>query len=416
MYPFKLGLDLQGGTQIVLEAETPNGKADPDAIQGVIAVIRNRIDSLGVTEPLIQQKGINQIVVELPGVKDPEQALRIIGDTAKLEFVEAIPSPSDTLTPEQLKILGGDSAKLGILETYKEDGTTISHKTPMILKETLLTGADLKQATPGTDEYGRPLVQIEFTPEGSEKFAKVTESHVGKPLAILLDGQIISAPTINEPIRGGKAQISGNFSITEMRELIIKLKAGALPVPVKIVSNKTVGPTLGRDSIEKSKVSGLIGIGIIFIFMAAIYRIPGLLANITLIIYGFGVLAILKLLHATLTLPGIAGFLLSIGMAVDATIIIFERIKEERRNGYDIQKAIDLGFTRAFRAILDSNVTTLIAAGALFWLGSGSIKGFGLTLGIGIGVSMFTAIFVTRLFLAYLLKSSRNPDQLFAPK
>jgi len=398
--PITLGLDLQGGTRLVLQGEpTKDYKVNDDAMAGVVAVIRGRVDALGVTEPTIQRKGRNQVIVELPGVKDPERAINIIGDTALLEFVEAewAPAGEDVLTPDKLKEFYGDDAKLDIVKSFR-DGKLIQEK-PIILKDTLLTGADLKGAWPGVDQYGNPVVDIEFNSEGAKVFANVTARRVGKPIAILLDGKIISAPNVREPIPSGKAQISGDFSIEEVQDLVIKLKAGALPIPVKIVENRIVGPTLGRDSIDKSKVAGLIGLAFVVAYMIMFYRLPGFLADVALTIYIVLVFGGLSIIHATLTLPGIAGFLLSIGMAVDANVIIFERLKEEARQKKTIKLCIETSFERAFTAILDSNVTTIIAALTLFWLGTGTIKGFAVTLSVGIVASMFTAIVITRMML-----------------
>jgi preprotein translocase subunit SecD len=402
--PITLGLDLQGGTRLVLEGQaTKKVPLSDDAMAGAVAVIRNRIDALGVAEPIIQRKGKDQIVVELPGVKDPDRAISIIGDTALLEFVEAEWAPADEsrLTPKKVKEFYGADAYLDKVKIMR-DNVVVSEK-PIILKKTILSGGLLKGAWPGVDEYGNPVVDIEFNPEGTKIFANATSRSVGKPIAILLDKKIISAPTVREPIPSGKAQISGNFTIEEVQDLVIKLKAGALPIPVKPIETRIVGPTLGKDSIDKSKVAGLIGFAIIAAFMILYYRLPGFLADIALGIYITIVLAVLALIHATLTLPGIAGLLLSIGMAVDANIIIFERLKEELRLNKTIKLSIDTSFKRAFTAILDSNVTTIIAAATLFFVGTGTIKGFAVTLSVGIAASMFTAIVITRMLLNMLV-------------
>ncbi len=413
--PIKLGLDLQGGTQLVLEAkETSTQKIDNETIQGVMSVIRNRIDGLGISEPIISQKGFKQIIVQLPGVKDPEHAIKMVGETAQLEFVEGEWAPGDVskLTPEKLQILAGTDAKIDKVISYDNQGKVTSERA-IILKTTALTGKDLQSASPGNDQNGNPIVNIEFTKEGAKKFQEVTRRNTGKPLAIILDHKIISAPNINEEIAGGRAQISGHFSVQEMRDLVIKLKAGALPVPVEIVSHKVVGPTLGKDSIEKSKIAGAIGTLVVLLFMFFLYRIPGIAANIALLIYILISFAILKLLHATLTLPGLAGFMLTIGIAVDANVLIFERIKEERAQGQSLQASIQHGFSRARVSILDSNITTLIGAAALFALGTGSIKGFAVTLSVGILVSMFTAITVTRVILNIFVRNCANEDRIF---
>lgn len=414
MVPINLGLDLQGGSRLVLEAkDSPTVKVDNDAVNGVLAVVRNRVDSLGVAEPVITRKGNRQIVVELPGIKDAERAIKLIGDTAQLEFIAAEWAPPEiaSMNAEDVAILAGPDAKVSTVQQYDAKGKLVSER-PIILKNVLLTGADLKMASPGQSQYGEPLVNIEFTAEGSKKFEDATTQSVGRPLAIVLDGKIISAPNVNEPIRGGRAQISGRFSIKEVQDLVIQLKAGALPVPVEIVSNKVVGPTLGKDSINKSFVAGGVAFVAVCIFMILVYRLPGVIASIALALYGLIFFSGLKLLGATLTLPGIAGFILTIGMAVDANVIIFERIKDERRLGQSLRAAIDAGFDKAFSTIVDSNVSTLIATVVLFWFGTGSIRGFAVTLCLGILVSMFTAITVTRLLLTAVTNFSKSANSI----
>lgn len=409
--PITLGLDLQGGTRLVLEAQpTDKVPISNDAVAGAVAVIRNRIDALGVSEPIIQRKGKDQIVVELPGVKDPERAIKVIGDTALLEFVEAEWAPADgsRLTAEKVKEFYGPAAYLDEVEMVR--GGQVLSKRPIVLKNAVLTGGLLKGAWPGVDEYGNPVIDIEFNAEGAKLFAEVTARSVGKPIAIMLDKKVISAPNVREPIPSGKAQISGDFSIEEVQDMVIKLKAGALPIPVKPIETRIVGPTLGRDSIDRSLIAGAVGFVIIAFFMMLYYRLPGFLADVALGIYMTIVLAVLSLIHATLTLPGIAGLLLSIGMAVDANIIIFERLKEELRQNKSIKLAIDTSFKRAFTAILDSNITTIIAAATLFFVGTGTIKGFAVTLTVGIAASMFTAIVITRMLLNMMVDSKILPN------
>ena len=402
--PITLGLDLQGGTRLVMEGrDTEKIKVSDDAMAGVVAVIRNRIDALGVTEPTIQRKGKDQVIVELPGIKDPERAIKVIGDTALLEFVEAEWSPADsrTISPAKLKEFYGAEARVDAVKEVR-NGRTESER-PIILKKTVLTGADLKGAWPGLDQYGNPVVDIEFNANGAQAFADVTSRSVNKPIAIILDKKIISAPNVREPIPSGKAQISGNFSAEEVQDLVIKLKAGALPIPVRLIEPRIVGPSLGKDSIDRSKVAGMVGFSIIIAFMVLYYRLPGFLADLALAIYIPMTLAGLALLHTTLTLPGIAGFILSIGMAVDANIIIFERLKEELRLGKTVKMSVDTAFQRAFPAILDSNVTTIIAAVTLFFVGTGTIRGFAVTLTVGILASMFTALTLTHTMMNMLV-------------
>jgi preprotein translocase subunit SecD len=321
-----------------------------------------------------------------------------------------LPGDGKTASPEKIKAFYGKDARL---DTVKEmrDGRVESERT-IVLRQSVLTGADLKGAWPGLDQYGNPVVDIEFNDNGAKVFSEVTARSVGKPIAIVLDRKIISAPNVREPIPSGRAQISGSFSAEEVQDLIIKLKAGSLPIPVHLIETRIVGPSLGKDSIDKSKVAGVIGFVIIIAFMILYYRLPGFIADVALCIYIPLTLAGLALLHTTLTLPGIAGFLLSIGMAVDANVIIFERLKEELRLGKSIKASFDAAFQRAFAAILDSNVTTIIAAATLFFVGTGTIKGFAVTLTIGILASMFTALSLTHMMLNMLVdaKIINKPD------
>jgi preprotein translocase subunit SecD len=412
--PLNLGLDLRGGVRIVLEAQDTDAvKVDADAINGVLAIIRDRVDSLGVAEPVISTKGLRQIVVELPGLSDPERALRMVGETAQLSFVEAEWAPiTDTpLTPEQIALLGGPEATLTMYTQRDAAGRVISEK-PIFLKKVAITGADLKSAYSGSDQYSRPIVNIEFTPEGTRKFHDVTARSVGKPLAILLDGKVISAPQVNEAISGGRAQISGQFSNQEVRDLVIQLKAGALPVPVKIISNQVVGPTLGKDSIAKSRVAGVIGFVLVCTFMILVYRIPGIIASVSLLLYLLVFYAVLKLIGATLTLPGIAGLILTMGIVVDSNILIFERIKEEHKSGIGYLAAVQSGFQRALATVLDANVTTLFATVVLFILGTGPIRGFAVTLTLGILVSMFTAVFLSQWMLLLYAPHAKENQKL----
>ncbi len=404
-FPLNLGLDLQGGTRLVFEGQdTAKVKVSDDSMAGVVAVIRGRIDALGVTEPLIQRKGNNQVIVELPGVKDPDRAIKLIGDTAMLEFIEAEWAPADesVLTPQKLKEFYGPDARLAKVPEIR-DGAVVSER-PIILKRSILSGSDLKIAYPQVDEYGNPSVGFEMNSDGAKTFAEVTTRSIGKPIAIVLDNKIISAPNVKTPITEGKGVITGNFTPEEVKDFVIKLKAGALPVQIKIVETRIVGPTLGKDSIDRSKVAGILGLIFIVIFMIIYYRLPGFLSDVALGIYVIVTLAVLSLFQATLTLPGIAGFLLSIGMAVDANVIIFERLKEELRLGKTIKASIEAAFERAVTAIVDSNVTTIIAAATLFFVGTGTIKGFAVTLSIGILVSMFTAIFLTRMMMDMMVE------------
>ncbi len=352
-----LGLDLMGGTHIVMEAvDAPEAPVDDDAVRRAVEVIRNRVDQLGVSEPIIARQGDRRILVQLPGITDPERAVEIIGQTALLEFKD-------------------------------ED------------EETLLTGAHLRNAQVQFDSFGRPSIAINFDAEGASLFAAATTANVGRPLGIYLDGEMISNPVVQEPITRGEAQITGRFTLQEAQNLALLLRAGALPVPLELMENRTVDPTLGRDSVNAGVLAIVIGIILVLVFMFIYYGSFGVIANIALVCYGLFFLALFVGLGATLTLPGIAGFILTIGMAVDANILIFERIKEENRAGKTWRAAIEAGFLKAFRTIVDSNITTLIAAVLLFSLGSGPIRGFGVTLSLGILCSMFTGFWVTRILI-----------------
>lgn len=360
----KQGLDLQGGTHIVLEAvDTPDAKVNDDAVNRVVKIIERRVNELGLTEPIIQRQGARRIIVELPGIKDPEKAIAMIGKTALLEFRD----------PQN---------------------------------NTVLTGKDLKDSKAHMDGSSRPLVAIEFSEAGTKKFADLTSKFVGQPIAILLDNEVLTKPVVNEPITGGKAVITGNRSMEEAEHLAILLRSGSLPVKVNIVENRTVGPTLGQDSKDKSVKAFAVGVIGILIFMCLFYRVSGFIANISLLLYVMMLLVAMKMLNATLTLPGIAGIILSMGMAVDANVLIFERFKEEVRAGKTLRSAMDSGFSRAFTTIFDSNITTLFVAAVLFYLGAGPIKGFAVTLAIGIVLSMFTAITVTKYMLKFFIASN----------
>ncbi|MGC6367825.1 MAG: protein translocase subunit SecD [Candidatus Marinamargulisbacteria bacterium] len=411
--PFNLGLDLRGGVSVVLEAKEVDGREiTNDDILGVIDVIRGRINALGLTEPVIQRKGLTQVIVELPGISDIDRALSLIGETAQLTFHEAewAPQNLERLSQEEKDILLGKNAKILYLEQGLANGEMILR--PLILKKKVLQGNNLKEAFAGADNYGQPMVNIKFDSEGTELFFQATKNNVGRPLAILLDGALISAPNVNEPIAGGSAVISGSFTTQEVKDLVIKLRAGSLPVPVEILSNRLIGPTLGMDSITSGKRAGMIALIGVVIYMMVFFRTFGAMAVLALTYYGILTMGILKMMDATLTLPGIAGLILTLGMAVDANIIIFARIREEMDRGESVYSAVNEGFSKAFVAILDSNVTTLFAAMVLFWLGTGSIKGFALTLSIGVMVSMFSSLFVTKVLVELILRFKNLPKRV----
>ncbi len=373
---FKLGLDLQGGTHLVYEADTSKiPAADRDsAIQATRINIENRINSLGVSEPLIQTSKVGnnyRLIIELPGVKDVTQAIDTIGETAQLDF------------------------RLPKVATPSSEADFIS---------TGLTGKDLSLASVqfnntagsnGTLNAG-PQIGLQFSSDGAKKFAQITKSNIGRPLAIFLDNQVLTAPTIQTEIPDGKAVITGRFTLDQAKSLVIQLNAGALPVPIKIIEQRNIGATLGTESVTRSLFAGVIGFVIILLFMLVNYGARGILADIALTIYVLLSLALFKLIPVTLTLAGIAGFILSVGMAVDANILIFERIKEEVRWGRPMRAAIELGFIRAWTSVRDSNASSLITAAILFWFGTGSVRGFALTLAVGILVSLFTSVTITR--------------------
>jgi preprotein translocase subunit SecD len=374
-YPTKLGLDLVGGSKLVLEAQTTPDipKITPDIMDSLKVSIEKRVNAIGVAETVVQKVGANRLIVEIPNIKDPQKAKEFLGKTANLEF--------------------------------KEEMTTKDGKFQWV--NTGITGKDLKRAFVGNDQASGWVVSLEFNDKGKTKFAEVTTRLVGKPLAIFFDGKLQSAPTIQGPIEGGNAQISGKFNYEEAKKMVDLLNAGALPVPAKIIEENSVGPTLGADSLHKSLVAGAVGIGIVILFMVGYYRVPGLIASIALAIYTLLIFSIFKIIPITLTLAGIAGFILSIGMAVDANILIFERTKEELKAGRTLFTAINTGFDRAFTSIFDSNMTTIITCSILYMFGTSIVKGFALTLVIGVLVSMFTAITVTKTFMHLVFGSGK---------
>ncbi|MDD4910051.1 MAG: protein translocase subunit SecD [Candidatus Omnitrophica bacterium] len=405
-----LGLDLKGGMHLVLQVDTSklSDKEKYDAVDRAIEVVRNRIDQFGVSEPVIQRQGENGIVVQLPGVTDRKRAIDLIGKTALLEFKLV------SQDPEALKqAVEGNVAPEYELKYIKED----SRSEPLLLhKEAVIMGDALTTASAAFDSsrFGEPIVRIAFNPEGAKKFAQITKDNVGRQLAIVLDGNVQSAPRINEPIPSGEAVISGRFNVEKAQDLAIVLRVGALPAPMRIEEERTIGPLLGQDSVKSGIKASAIGGSIVLAFMIVYYLLSGLVASIALIFNLFIILGTLGLLpvilsnfSATLTLPGIAGIVLTLGMAVDANVLINERIREELRSGKSLRSSISSGYGKAFSAILDSNITTLIAAFFLFQFGTGPIRGFAVTLTIGLMASMFTAIVVTRHIFELLLLSPK---------
>ncbi len=465
------GLDLQGGLRVLLEADLPATTAiTTQQMQAARDIVENRVNGLGVTEPLVQVAGTRRILVELPGVVNEEQAISTIRETGLLEFVEvsaadlyslqagqtiqtdfaqSSSTTSGTATapaPEAIVTLIGSTSTVAASpsgQASSEPGpatsTLASETTPQAsapagsgtpaptieatteptpeatpegpIFHTVMTGSSLETAAASRNELGEYQVAFRLTSEGSRIFSDYTGAHIGGYLAIVLDKRIISIPRIENQISQGSGTIRGNFTYESANSLAVQLNYGALPVPLKVVDSKAVGPTLGQDSLRRSAVAGVIGLSVVVLFMALYYRLPGLLADMALLVYALVTFALFKLVPVTLTLPGIAGFVLSLGVAVDANVLIFERMKEELRAGRALRQAIDLGFSRAWPSIRDSNLSTLITCAILYWFGStfgaSIVKGFSLTLAIGVLVSLFTAITVTRTFLHIVLDSLR---------
>ncbi|WP_298905385.1 protein translocase subunit SecD [uncultured Nostoc sp.] len=433
--PIPLGLDLRGGSQLTIQVkpspEIP--KITERELEGVKKVVEGRINGLGVSEPVIQTVSSDKILVQLPGVNDPEQAERVLGGTAQLEFRTQKPNTETQLfafqaSRAELKAKQEElrkSTDKAAIAKNQEDLQKSNQAIAQLFESTNppLVGKYLK------DAYGEPTqgnnwhVGIRFDQKGGELFANLTKNlaGTGRSIGVFLDNELISAPTVGiefaaAGISGGSAVITGRFTAQQANDLGVQLRGGALPVPVEIVENRTVGATLGKDSIQRSIYAGIGGLLLVLIFMLVYYRLPGLIADFSLIIYALLTYATFALLGITLTLPGIAGFILSIGMAVDANVLIFERTREELRAGKTLYRSVESGFYRAWSSILDSHVTSLISCAALFWLGAGLVKGFALTLALGLGVNLFTAITCSRtlLFLTLGFPNLRKPE-LFCP-
>ncbi len=440
-----LGLDLQGGLQVLLEADVPadqEANFDARTMEAARVIVENRVNGLGVTEPLVQLQGTRRIIVELPGIENPDQAIATLRETGLLEFVEAgrtplregqlirtsldvnpnqvltttqTVTPSVTTTPEVITTTPTVTSSQPITAAESVTGTEAISLTEYAyggrVFPTLMTGRHLKDANVSTDNMGQVVIAFELTEEGTQIFRDYTLKHVGDIVAIVLDKRVLSAPVIKEAIPSGKGIISsgqqGGFPLEEARKLAIQMKYGALPVPLKVIENRTVGPTLGQDSVQRSLRAGIIGLIVVLLFMLTYYRIPGALADMALVIYALVNVALYKLIPVTLTLPAITGFILSTGMAVDANILVFERMKEELRAGKPLRTAMEAGFSRAWTSIRDSNLSTLLTCGILYWFGSNygasTVKGFAITLALGVLVNLFTAIIVTRTFLRFTL-------------
>lgn len=402
-FPYKFGLDIAGGTHLVYRADTSQIESVEisNSMSALRDVIEKRTNLFGVSEPLVQtEKGDSldgeqiehRLIVELPGVTDIGQAVKMIGQTPLLEFklVDEISAP---------------------IELELEQGTSTASQEPaFVFIDTEITGRVIEKAQLQFDPTsGEPTVSLSFNNEGKELFAKITSENVGQVLAIFLDKQVISTPVIREEIRDGKAQISGSFTIEEAKTLVRDINYGALPLPIELISTQSVGASIGTETLDKGVRGALYGLLIVVIFLIVWYRLPGLLASVSLLIYIFLILSVFKLVPVTLTSAGIAGFILSIGMAVDANVLIFERLKEELKSGRDIDSAIREGFMRAWLSIRDSNISSIITAVLLFWFGTSLVEGFALTFGLGVFVSMFTAITITRSFLLAISPKEDTP-------
>lgn len=407
-FPFRLGLDLSGGTHLIYHADVSKVASTEvkDSMDALRDVIERRVNTFGVSEPVVQVQnggfsnaGEERLIVDLPGVTDVAKAIAMIGQTPLLEFKTINPKPT---TAQSI--------------TIDKDGVASPIAVPDPYIATELTGRYLSKATLEFNQTtGEPTVSLQFNDAGSALFEKITRENIGKPVAIFLDGEVISAPTVNDTITGGKAQITGNFTPQEAKTLVGRLNSGALPVPIDLISTQTIGPSLGAQATSAGVKAAIIGFLAIALFLIIWYRLPGVVAVLALSMYVAIMLAIFKLMPVTLTAAGIAGFIISIGIAVDANVLIFERIKEELRSGHSIVESIKHGFSRAWFSIRDSNISSMITAIILFWFGTSLIKGFALTFLIGVIISMISAISITRLFLSTLniKKTSKFTNFLF---
>jgi preprotein translocase subunit SecD len=390
--------DLGGGTIRLSVPQAAINDRIRQAIDQSMQIVEKRVNQLGTVEPVIQRQGSDRILVQVPGLQDPTHLKQLLGKTAKMEFRMV-----DTSVPPDQAQAGGLPADDELLMSAS------SPKVPYVIKkQVLVSGGDLTDAQPGFDpRTSEPVVNFKFNSSGSRKFAQATSENVGQPFAIVLDNEVISAPVIREPITGGQGQISGNFTVQSANDLAVLLRAGALPAPLTVVEERTVGPGLGQDSIEKGELAAYVGAIMVVVFMLVTYRLFGVFANIAVAINVAMIFGLLSLLNATLTLPGIAGIVLTVGIAVDSNVLIYERIREEIRGGRNAISAIDAGFKRALATILDSNITTFIAAAVLFYIGTGPVRGFAVTLGIGIITTVFTAFTLTRLIVAWWVRWKR---------
>lgn len=398
----RLGLDLRGGLQVLLEVDLPeDAEISADSMEVARSVIENRTNALGVAENVVQLAGDRRIVGEFPGLKDTEGVIAIIQQTGLLEFVDAGTTriPAGTIVQTDY----GISAETVEEVDVESDSETIEP----IIYHTVMTGAALDDVGVSQDQVGQFQIAFALKDEGSDIFAEYTATHIGQILAIVLDKVVISAPSIQSEISGGSGVITGQFDYESANNLAVQLRYGSLPVPLKIVESRIIGPTLGEDSLQRSLQAGLIGIIIVVLFMGIYYRLPGITANISIIFYAIIAFALFKWIGVTLTLPGIAGFMLSTGSALDANILVFERLKEELRRGRSLKQAFDMAWSRAWPSIRDSNAAVLITSLILFWFGNAFgasiVKGFALTLALGVSISLFSALYITRTLLAVAL-------------
>jgi len=424
----RLGLDLQGGLQVLLEADVPETtQIDAQEMETARTIVENRTNALGVSENVIQLAGERRIVGEFPGAEDSDAILDIIQQTGLLEFVDtgdfrpeegsviqtdfASGSSNQAAAPAATPTPSGEAQATPTAEATAENPQPTFH--------TIMTGKDLRSVNVGVDSRGSPAIDFVLSPDGATIFGQHTAANVGKILAITLDKRVISAPSIEGAIPDGQGQISGSFTAESANSLAVQLRYGSLPIPLKVVETRVIGPTLGEDSLQKSLLAGAIGMTIVILFMAIYYRLPGITADISILLYAAILLAIFKLLGVTLTLPGIAGIMLSTGSALDANILVFERLKEELRGGRVLRQAFDQAWSRAWPSIRDSNIAALITSAILFWFGNtfGAtiVKGFSLTLAIGVVISLFSALYITRTLLALALElfKPQNTERWF---
>ena len=397
--------DAGGGLIRLAVTEAAMNERIRQTVEQAVPIIEKRVNGMGLVEPTIQREGIDRVLVQVPGLSDPRELIETIGRIAKLEFrlvnlnanVQSVPADSEVLCEVR------DQKKPGeVKPPLCVGGSPI-----VVYKQVMVSGADLSDARAGFDQNNRPVVDFTFNSTGARIFGEVTQENVGRPFAIILDNEVVSAPNIKEPILGGRGQISGSFTTEQVATLVNQLRSGALPAKLSPIEQRVVGAGLGQDSITKGEYASIVGAALVVIFMLVTYKLFGLFANVAVVINVGMIFGILSLFNATLTLPGIAGIVLTVGIAVDSNVLIYERIREEVRHGRNAIAAIDAGFTRALATILDSNITTFIAAAVLFFIGTGPVKGFAVTLGVGIATTLFTAFTLTRLIVAYWVRWRR---------